>query len=804
MPPAENPLPIRLVMVATALALALIAGLGWYVWTSMQTVRSLRFRTFEAVAGASEIRGLNAAIVGACRLLVAGEAESSGGCEDLRDRRRVLTASLASQFAAGSPRLLAGTLDESVRRLESIEAEALNLARGGQKRTAGQRLVSPEYTRIWKQADEAATALATQVESAGDLEVRAQSRLGRFVIVAVSLAILLLVFTWVIGLRISGGLVARRQREEWEQAELHRRSAFVAAVREALADGESLETVADTIRTHLPVELCQIWVRSRRKEGLLLEASSPHEGLGPEWFDAVSNEMQHIADSKNPQALAELDLAAGPLTGLKDTGWRQLLGCPLRLGERNIGVIGVFAKSPVNEVHRASLQTTSDLIAQGIERAHAETLTLQYAKDLEQANRRLEDQAAKLARTAQELALARDAALESVRLKSQFLASVSHEIRTPMTGIIGMTDLTLETDLTTEQHEYVSLIKSSAQSLLTLINGILDFSKIESGKIELERVRFSLRETVTNALRPLSQRAFEKGLAFRIHVAPEVPRDLMGDPNRFRQILVNLAGNAIKFTDRGEVAVEIIVESQKQQQAMIQVSVSDTGIGIPKEKRTLIFQPFTQADGSTTRRFGGTGLGLAICLQLVRSMGGRISVEGEPGAGSVFTFTVPFSIAEALAEPEPQVPKINARAGSEEQYHLLLAEDNPVSQRLVARLLEKCGHTVVCVGTGLEAIQALDREAFDAVLMNLQMPGLGGLEATAAIRQREKERSFASGPHIPIIATTASAMKGDRDRCLGAGMDGYVSKPIRREDLFDALEQAIRQFPRAQSAASAS
>ncbi|MFN0171014.1 MAG: ATP-binding protein [Bryobacteraceae bacterium] len=789
-------------MAATALAMALIAGLGWYVWTSVQTVRSLRFRTFEAVAGVGEIRGLNAAVMGACRLQAAGEPSAGAGCEELRDRRRVLAANLANQFSAGRARMLADTLDGAVRSLESVEAEALNLARSGQARTAGMRLIAPEYTRALKQADETATALAAQVESVGDVEVRAQYRLGRFVIVAVSLAILLLVFTWVIGLRISGGLVARRQREEWEQAELHRRNAFVAAVREALADGESLESVADTIRNHLPVELCQIWIRGRRKEGLLLEASSPRNGLGPEWIPVVAAEMQRVADSRDPQAMAELDLADGRITGLKDAGWRVVLGCPLRLGERTIGVIGVFSRTPVSELHRTSLQTTSDLIAQGIERAHAEALTVQYAKDLEQANRRLEDQAAKVARTAQELALARDAALESVRLKSQFLASVSHEIRTPMTGIIGMTDLTLETDLTTEQHEYVSLIKSSAQSLLTLINGILDFSKIESGKIELEKLRFSLRDTVMSALRPLSQRAFEKGLSFRIHVAPEVPRDLVGDPNRFRQILVNLAGNAIKFTDRGEVTVDVIVESQKHHQSTIQVSVADTGIGIPKEKRTLIFQPFTQADGSTTRRFGGTGLGLAICQQLVRSMGGRISVEGQPGVGSIFTFAVPFGIADALPAPEPQEPQVRAKSGTEDRYRLLLAEDNPVSQKLVARLLEKCGHTVVSVGTGLEAMEALDREAFDAVLMNLQMPALGGLEATAAIRQREKERPFASGPHIPIIATTASAMKGDRDRCLGAGMDGYVSKPIRREDLFDAIELAIRQFPRARSAAS--
>ena len=357
-----------------------------------------------------------------------------------------------------------------------------------------------------------------------------------------------------------------------------------------------------------------------------------------------------------------------------------------------------------------------------------------------------------------------------------------------------MTELALDTALSEEQRDYLEAVKTSGDALLVVINDILDFSKIEAGKLELNPIVLDLRRVLTERLEPLATAAGRKGVAFACRIEDRVPQSVVADPTRLCQVVTNLLGNALKFTERGEVALEVGCESQDENAVTLHFVVSDTGIGIPAHKQSLIFEAFSQADGSTTRRFGGTGLGLTISSRLVELMGGRIWVESAEGQGSRFHFTARVGVARQARLSASQGVEVSAtRAGvrphtaSEQAVSILLAEDNEVNRILAMRLLERQGYRVVVAENGREAIAALDREQFDLVLMDVQMPEMDGLEAARAIRLRERE----TGGHLPIIALTSHAMKGDRERCLEAGMDDYVSKPIRTQDLFATIEAQL-------------
>lgn len=391
-----------------------------------------------------------------------------------------------------------------------------------------------------------------------------------------------------------------------------------------------------------------------------------------------------------------------------------------------------------------------------------------------------------------ELKIARDQALEATRLKSQFLANVSHEVRTPLNGLIGMTSLLQTMELTPEQQEYVEAMRCSGEALVAIINDILDFSKIEAGKLQLMVTDLNVRTVVNDVVSILDEHALRKGLRISCTVDSEVPRALRGDPGRLQQVLVNLVGNAVKFTEGGGVAITVTMDEQQPEFVMLRFEVLDTGSGISPESQERLFQPFSQVDQSSTRKYGGTGLGLAISKQLVELMGGQIGVESRAGRGSTFWFTVKLGKRQFDVHEGHSAQSEMKSAKAARSPKILVVDDNSVNQKVAVGMLQRLGYSADVAASGLEAVEAASRTRYDLILMDCQMPDKDGFDAAVEIRKLRQGPQRVKGP-VPIVAMTAYAMEGDRERCLEAGMDDYIAKPVRIEDLQAVLGRWLRR-----------
>jgi signal transduction histidine kinase/CheY-like chemotaxis protein len=457
----------------------------------------------------------------------------------------------------------------------------------------------------------------------------------------------------------------------------------------------------------------------------------------------------------------------------------RVLGRPLEYLRRGIEAV---SEGRLSRIHVSPtgdeiefLGRQFNAMIEALERSRAEVR--RYQESLEE---RIRERTAALEKATEQ-------ALAASKAKSEFLANMSHELRTPMTGVLGMIDIVLDGRLDSEQREQLLTAKNCAVSLLALLNDILDLSKIEAGRMILEEVPFDLKQAIGESVGAVRPRAHAKQLELRTQIEPEAPSWIVGDPLRWRQILQNLLGNAVKFTLAGWVEVRVKVAPRPEWPALV-VEVADSGVGIPPEKLEAIFDEFTQADGSISRRFGGTGLGLAITKKLVTMMGGEITVTSTPGQGSTFRVTVPCRPVSLLRRPEPGRGEGASRGSAEPETPratVLIAEDNPVNQKIVAAILRRHGYRVETANDGAEALEILSRVPIDLALMDVQMPVIDGLEATRRIRSDPRWKD------LPVIALTAHAMAGDRDRCLAAGMNDYITKPVNRSQLVAVVERYL-------------
>jgi len=488
------------------------------------------------------------------------------------------------------------------------------------------------------------------------------------------------------------------------------------------------------------------------------------------------------AGSFNPIKASALTLATLLAAGAISKYTNRLLARPLRYLQQGITAVRQGRLEPIQ------VSRTSDEIEFVGESFNAMIADLAASRaELEQYQESLEELVRQRTRALEEVS---KKAVAASQAKSEFLANMSHELRTPMSGVLGMLDIVLDSQLEPEQRDEILTAKDCANTLLALLNDVLDLSKIEAGKMVLQQVAFNLSSLIYECVRTLKPRAAEKAINLRVKVAEEVPVRVMGDPLRIRQVLINLLGNAIKFTDTGHVELRVGVEdSPSDEQVLLRFEVEDTGAGIPQEKLSVIFDEFTQADGGISRRYGGTGLGLTITRRLVELHGGNIAVESEVGRGSRFLVTIP---CKRLAGSNPGAGERAADGGepaSSPSYAvketILVVEDNPVNQKVLAAMLRRHGYRVVIAEHGGEVLPALDQQPASLVLMDMQMPHVDGFEATRMMRRDPRWK------HLPIVAMTARAMSGDRELCLREGMDGYLAKPVNRAQLISVVEQHL-------------